>query len=487
MRNRFARNRFFKRVCGRCSVAVASAGAGAMAMLAALVMPVPAAAQGSFENQFRRFFGPVPDERPVDYSRAPAAKKSEVEASTKILVLGDSLADWLAYGLEDSLSETPEIGIIRKNRTFSGLIRYGSSARPDLDWPQAAREAITAEHPQAIVVLLGLQDRQAIREQAQQAKSAKRQSGQAGSAKREEDDPEQMPDIVAPEPQRGGARDVHDYRSERWEQLYNEKIDAMIAAVKTANVPVLWVGMPAIRGARSTSDAQYLNELFRAAADRAGIIFVDVWDGFVDEEGRFATRGPDVEGQIRALRTPDGVHFTRYGARKLAHFVERDLRRVLTAPMPVALTAPADAAQQKPQPSGPFSRPLAGPVLFLASPPHEEVLLGAGTPPKADLQTERVLVKGEAPVVAAGRADDFSWPRAAPNAVVSEKLPPSTAPIYASKPLAKPKAVASSSEHRTLAQQDQMQRPQAAPPPFWRRQPGPPIRSLSDFFGLFSR
>ena len=40
----------------------------------------------------------------------------------KIVVLGDANADWLAYGLEDAYSENPEINIVRKHRTDSGLI-----------------------------------------------------------------------------------------------------------------------------------------------------------------------------------------------------------------------------------------------------------------------------------------------------------------------------------------------------------------------------
>ena len=55
----------------------------------------------------------------------------------------------------------------------------------------------------------------------------------------------------------------------------------------------------------------YLDELYRERAERAGIIYVDIWDGFVDEEGRYAMQGPDFEGQIRRLRTPDGVYFTK--------------------------------------------------------------------------------------------------------------------------------------------------------------------------------
>jgi hypothetical protein len=39
-----------------------------------------------------------------------------------------------------AFSEKPEIGIVRKHRTDSGLIRYDQ--RSDLDWPQVAREII---------------------------------------------------------------------------------------------------------------------------------------------------------------------------------------------------------------------------------------------------------------------------------------------------------------------------------------------------------
>ncbi len=479
-----------------------------LAGVVAAMLVVPASAQFFFDDRYpfqqRRFLDFTPDEKPpADYSRAPAPKKTETQPTTKILVFGDSLADWLAYGLEDVLSETPEIGIVRKHRAFSGLIRYES--RSDLDWVQVAREAIAAEKPQAIVVLLGVQDRQAIREKvAAPAKpGAPAQNGNTPGQHDQEPQDAEQPAIAAPEPPRGRAGGAHEYRSERWEQLYSQKIDDMIAALKSANVPVMWVGLPSIRGARSTSDAQYLNELYRSAAERAGIIYVDVWDGFVDEQGRFSTRGPDFEGQIRSLRTPDGMHFTRFGARKIAHYVERDLRRVLTAPMPVALTTPAEQPQVQKSapgaPAAPAARPLAGPVLFLASPPHEEELLGSPSArPKVDDVAARVLVKGEASDAAAGRADDFSWPPRAPNIAMTEPLPPSGAPIYASRPLpkpAEPKATAQAPAGGTrvagqpvLQGNIQPQRPQSAPTPFWRRAPlGWDDRPRGGFFGLFGR
>ena len=85
----------------------------------------------------------------------------------------------------------------------------------------------------------------------------------------------------------GGSYEFH---TDPWAELYGKRIDEMIAALKSKGVPVLWVGLPAMRGAKSTSDMSYLDELYRERAEKAGIIYVDIWDGFVDEQGRFACR-----------------------------------------------------------------------------------------------------------------------------------------------------------------------------------------------------
>ena len=138
------------------------------------------------------------------------------------------------------------------------------------------------------------------------------------------------PSIVAPEPQGRVVYQVYDFRTDQWAEHYGKRIDATIAALKSANVPVFWVGLPSIRGPRSTSDMQYLDDLYRERVEKAGLSYIDVWDGFVDDAGRYTPQGPDFEGQIRRLRAGDGVHFTKAGARKLAHYVERELRRMMT-------------------------------------------------------------------------------------------------------------------------------------------------------------
>src|SRR6202790_2108779 len=100
-----------------------------------------------------------------DFSKAPPPEKRETVPERHILVLGDAMADWLAYGLEDAYSEQPDMGVIRKHKTVSGLIRYQPKGDP-ADWAAAAKDILAAEKAEAIVVMLGLDDRVAIREPA---------------------------------------------------------------------------------------------------------------------------------------------------------------------------------------------------------------------------------------------------------------------------------------------------------------------------------
>ena len=98
-----------------------------------------------------------------DFSKAPPPEKRETVAERHILVLGDAMADWLAYGLEDAYAEQPDMGVIRRHRTVSGLIKYQPKGDP-ADWAAAAKGILATEKADAIVVMLGLDDRVAIRE-----------------------------------------------------------------------------------------------------------------------------------------------------------------------------------------------------------------------------------------------------------------------------------------------------------------------------------
>ena len=112
----------------------------------------------------------------------------------------------------------------------------------------------------------------------------------------------------------------YDFHTDKWAEAYGKRIDEMIAELKTNGVPVLWIGLPAIRGTRTIGDISYLNELYRKRAEKAGITYVNIWDGFVDEAGKYSHFGPDYEGQMRRLRSSDDIGTER--ANRLGRFLQ---------------------------------------------------------------------------------------------------------------------------------------------------------------------
>ena len=64
-------------------------------------------------RDFFPFFGERYD-RPapaVDNSKAPAPRKLETSPTSTVVVVGDSMADWLGYGLDELYSEQPETAV----------------------------------------------------------------------------------------------------------------------------------------------------------------------------------------------------------------------------------------------------------------------------------------------------------------------------------------------------------------------------------------
>lgn len=452
------------------------------AAVATLTVAAVTAVQAQFFDdrfpftQRRDMYGPSPyivQQRPADYSHAPAPRKQEKNDSdlSTVLVVGDSMADWLAFGLETAFADSPELAVMRKHRTNSSLIMNPNLRNRSFDWVTNAKEIVAKENVQFVVMMIGLADREPIREPRpaatptqtgpqQQQRGAEQQRGRTAPGAAPANNPAAAPSatmpaapaeqpksetdakssvdgaanddqaaddtIAASEPTRAGSG-AHEFKSERWVDLYSRRVDDMIASLKSKGVPVFWVGLPPIRGTRSTADVVFLNDLYKARAEKAGITYIDVWDGFVDEGGRFMQQGPDFEGQTRRLRAADGVHFTQAGARKLAHYVEKEIRRAMTPSGPIAIPLPVEpnagepgkAATAAPAPDNATPRPLAGPVLPLnaaTEATETDELAGAASPQQSltDALASRVLVKGEIMPVPAGRADDFAWPRRAP-------------------------------------------------------------------------
>jgi len=354
--------------------------------------PVPApdllrkAQSGGPLNFFDFLFGPPRERRPRTNLRRPESRIPRRDSSTierlavskdpnaqRVYVFGDAFAAGLATGLTVTFAETPTIEVFGRSKPNSGLVRDDY-----YDWSAALAEVLASEKVDVAVVMIGSNDRQAMRMEDGSSEPA---------------------------------------RSEKWEQAYISRVDALLRQFSDKGVPVYWVGLPIVRPQGYVQDMAYLNEVFLARVQRAGGQFIDTWERFADEEGRYSAVGPDVNGKIRTLRADNGIHMTGTGNMKLAFFVEQVLSADLQAGGLAGLTNLGPGA-------GPGG--LRGPVeveLSLTGPqtlPENAALAGAAPRreegereidvenPRADY---KLLIVGESPQPQTGRADDFSWPR----------------------------------------------------------------------------
>jgi lysophospholipase L1-like esterase len=202
----------------------------------------------------------------------------------RLYVLGDSLGDGIWAGLYRAFKPDGNIDVVKKSRVSTGFVRNDY-----FDWNKRLATILSTEKVHIAVVMVGANDMQSIR----LSKKAKWRR------------------VGSPE----------------WRDIYAKRIDAFIKKLKRSNSAVYWVGLPIMRSVKHNNAMQVMNEVFRERAFINGIKFIDTWNGFADQFGRYSAFGPDLTGRVRRLRAADGVHFTISGYRKLAHFVEREIRR----------------------------------------------------------------------------------------------------------------------------------------------------------------
>ena len=227
--------------------------------------------------QPRRHAGP----RPAATAPAPVQK---VDNARKILVVGDFIAGGLADGLQSEFAELPGVEVVDRTNGSSGLVRNDY-----YDWQSQIGPILDEVKPQIAVVLVGSNDRQAMKID-------------------------------------GRSEPV---RSDAWTAEYTRRATVVAKAVTSRHIPLLWVGVPAFQSPSMSDDILAFDGIFRTVASKAGGTFIDIWDGFVDQNGNFIFTGPDINGQPARLRAPDGINLTAAGKRKLAFYVEKPARRLL--------------------------------------------------------------------------------------------------------------------------------------------------------------
>jgi hypothetical protein len=318
--------------------------------------------------------------KPAPVEPAPVVVE-KLENAKKVLVVGDFMADSLGDGLKTAFETTPGIVIETRANGSSGLVREDY-----FNWPQILPVYVAELKPSIVIISLGANERQQMSIDGEKEK----------------------------------------FRTDRWLAEYTRRTGAFAALARSENIPLLWVGMPPFQSTAMTADMVTLNGIFRTETERVGGTFIDIWDGFVDEGGKFVMTGSDINGQQVRLRGADGVNLTKAGKRKLAFYVEKDIRKLLgdaaasTQDIPGAdgmkdLVVAAPVANEdiiQTQPISLDDPNLDGGAGLLGG---TATLTSNGKSPR-----DRLVEKGEIAEAPAGRVDDFRL--AKPETVISNPV-----------------------------------------------------------------
>jgi hypothetical protein len=202
----------------------------------------------------------------------------------KLQVYGDAFAEGLLAGLIEAFSGDARLQIARKHRMLAGL------ARNEFDDEMKAEEAPGRENFHIAVIMIGIGDRLHMRT---------------------------------------SPRDRVLWGSKEWREEYSRRVDRLIKTLKKRGMALYWVSQPIMRRYEQNEPAQLMNDIVRDRAFLNGVKFIDIQAHFADEGGNFTPHGPDITGKRVLLREGDGVLFTWPGNRKLAHFVEQEIKRDL--------------------------------------------------------------------------------------------------------------------------------------------------------------
>ena len=318
--------------------------------------------RAALEERKRAFYGaaftvggrqsPTPVPAPAR-AEAPAEPEPEPVASPpaprRVMIVGaSSMQTDLGRALERRIEVFQGVEVLRHGRHSTGM------ARPDyFDWNAKALELKATFRPDLVIAQFGGNDGQGLTD---------RDTGRA----------------VAP------------FFTDAWDAVYGARLEAFVDLFSDDAVPVVILGMPAMRNDYHQSKMARINAVTRAACERAGAYFVDTFAMTADAAGNPLARAA-VDGRPRIVHAADGMHLSLYGSDMVAAGIVDALAGWFTFDGPAAARAGGVASASEaalPDPSRPAS---AGP------PPRPRERLGGLTTEAAlvlDREAQRVIQRG---------------------------------------------------------------------------------------------
>ncbi len=203
---------------------------------------------------------------------------------SRILVIGASSIQFaIGVEFEKRLPNYPGVKVKRFGKLATGL------SRPDfMDWPKKARELTLKFRPDLVITNFGGNDAQGI------ARKGK------GKAK---------------------------YGTSDWDEAYAGKVTEIVDIGKAVGADTVMMGMPVMRSKRFSAKMRRLNKVKKKAVESVGATFVSTYEMAALEDRKSYRKTISYRGKRGLMRTSDGVHYTKLGAKYVVEQVMQQVER----------------------------------------------------------------------------------------------------------------------------------------------------------------
>ena len=200
-----------------------------------------------------------------------------------ILVIGDSMASNLGWGLSGVLKESVSPSVILKGKPSTGL-----SNSWFYDWSKELPPMLEDYKPSLVIMFIGAND---VQDSKIDSKSEK-------------------------------------FGNEKWLSAYASKVKEIESLVSDSGAYLMWVGLPIMRPNLYEKGISQLSQIQESnVVDVPGAVYLPLRTFLADAQGNYRAFAK-VNNKMRKIRGEDGIHFSSIGQSVIATYVLDNIEEI---------------------------------------------------------------------------------------------------------------------------------------------------------------
>jgi len=209
-----------------------------------------------------------------------------------VLVVGDSMAANLGWGLSNVLSNTSGINLILKGKPSTGLANSWF-----YDWTKELPPILAENKPDLVIIFIGANDYQS----------------------------ERINGVVEP------------FGGQVWRENYTQQITTLESEANAAGAFVVWIELPIMRPPGYAIGIDELTKIQeKVVSTNQEAIYLNIRPVISSYTGNYS-ESAIVNGKLEKIRGDDGIHFSSIGQRTLATFVIEKLNQIFHVDIPLSV------------------------------------------------------------------------------------------------------------------------------------------------------